>query len=771
MKEIHIPVKEMAYYLHSSGDLTRDFFQNADPTEGNEAHLYLQNRYNSTDLKEYYVKEELEALDCRITIKGFIDGVLNNGMLLEEIKSTHQDVNKMEKITHFEHLAQLKIYCYLYCHKNSYEEIDARLTYISIDDYETKSFYFHFDFQELEKYFFDSLFTYLEWLIKLDDQKIIMKKTIDELKFPFPKYRKGQREFMKYIYCTIKDKDILYAIAPTGIGKTMACIYSSLKSMDKLNKIFYLTAKSLGKSVCISAMKILKTNGLVCKSIELSSKDKTCFLEERNCDVSVCPYMKGYYDRLQQAIREMYDSDDIWCFDSIRQMAMKHQICPFEFSLDLSYFADVIIADYNYAFCPRTHLIRYFDDDKYNPILLVDEAHNLVSRSKDMYSAQLNKETLIELRKLLSKIKPSSRKQINDCIKFLDDLALKYGHPIFYNTKEKPNAFLELTYKLAKKIEKILKENIEFKNRFKVMNLYFEVNRFNKISQFFNHNYRFIMECSEDINISLSCLDASEFILKTINNRSFGTIFFSATMYPLNYYKKLLTMDKGESLIIPSPFNQRNLKLIIKNDTSTKYQDRDNSIDEIIKTIDAMISYKKGNYIVFFPSYEYLNMVYHKIKNNDYNIILQDKEMTELERINTLKLFEQNEKTQVGFFVMGGSFSEGIDYIGDMLSGVLIISVAIPLISNSNNILVDHFNEVYNDGFNYAYTYPGFTKVVQAVGRVIRTETDKGVAILFDTRFNKMLYQGLMPNEWSHRKIINNLKDIKNEIIKFKEDN
>ena len=230
-------------------------------------------------------------------------------------------------------------------------------------------------------------------------------------------------------------------------------------------------------------------------------------------------------------------------------------------------------------------------------------------------------------------------------------------------------------------------------------------------------------------------------------------------------------MDKGESLIIPSPFNQRNLKLIIKNDTSTKYQDRDNSIDEIIKTIDAMISYKKGNYIVFFPSYEYLNMVYHKIKNNDYNIILQDKEMTELERINTLKLFEQNEKTQVGFFVMGGSFSEGIDYIGDMLSGVLIISVAIPLISNSNNILVDHFNEVYNDGFNYAYTYPGFTKVVQAVGRVIRTETDKGVAILFDTRFNKMLYQGLMPNEWSHRKIINNLKDIKNEIIKFKEDN
>ena len=758
----------MAYYLYSSGDLSQDTFQNSDSQAGSEAHRYLQGKYKKTDIKEYYVREKIEALDCNVTIKGYIDGVLNNGSLIEEIKSSHYNVLEFEEITHREHLAQLKLYCYLYMQEKMIDCIDARLTYISIDNYETKSFNFHFDFDDAEKFFYDSLFLYLEWLIKLDDQGIKMRQTIQELTFPFPTYRKGQREFMKYVYCTIRDNDILYAIAPTGIGKTMATIYSALKSIKKDNKIFYLTSKSLLKEVALNAMEILKEKGLMAKTIELSNKDKSCLLEERNCDNKVCPYMKYYYNHLHEAIREIYDNQDIWNYENITQMAIKYKICPFEFSLDLSYYADIIVADYNYAFCPRTHLIRYFDDDTYKPILLVDEAHNLVSRSKDMYSAEIRKESLISLRKILSSIKPSSRKNIKDIINYLDKFGERNNYPEFYCDDDLPQDFLELTHRLTSKLETVFKENIEFKGRNEAMSLYFDFNRFNKIAGFYNENFRFILEYKDDCVVRISCLDASEFILQTIKQRAFGTVFFSATMYPLDYYKMLITKNVGESIIIPSPFDQNQLKMIVKNDVSTKYQSREASVFSIIEVIEALVSYKKGNYIVFFPSYEYLNLVYNNIKEHNYDIIIQSKDMTSEERKNTLNLFNSNEKTQVGFFVMGGSFSEGIDYIGDMLSGVLVISVGLPMINEVNNLLVEHFDKTLNDGFNYAYTYPGFTKVVQAVGRVIRTESDRGVAILFDSRFNLPKYRNLMPKEWSNRVIINDLDKIKQEIKKFK---
>lgn len=769
LKELDIACKEMAYFLYSSGDLSRDYFQNADPEEGKAAHTYLQNKYHKDDIKEYYVKEVVEALGCKVIIKGFIDGVLENGTLLEEIKSTHFSVLEMENITHLEHLAQLKLYGYLYMHEKIIDSIRCRLTYIQIDDYETKSFEFIFDYQELEDFFYDSLFKYLEWLIKLDDQGIRMRQTIAELSFPFPSYRKGQREFMKYVYCTINDKDILYAIAPTGIGKTMATIFSSLKAIKKNNKIFYLTSKSLLKGVAINAMEILKENGLLAKTIELSNKDKSCLMEERNCDISVCPYMQGYYDKLHEAIKEMFDYDDIWSFDNLFLMAQKHQICPFEFSLDMSYYADVIIADYNYAFCPRTHLVRYFEDDTYKPILLVDEAHNLVSRSKDMYSADIYKSNILRLRRLLTHIKPSARKVINDLIKIIDTYGDFYERPKFLELKEIPNDIIEATYRVTSKIETILKENIVFKERSEVMQLYFDISRFNKISTFFNKNFRFILSYTDDeCRLFISCLDASEFILNTIKNRAFGTIFFSATMYPLDYYKMLLTKNIGENIIIPSPFDKNHLKLIIRNDVSTKYQMRNSSITPIIESINALVSYKKGNYIVFFPSYEYLNLVYDVIDNPNYDIIIQSKDMTQEEREQTLNLFHKNDKTQVAFFVMGGSFSEGIDYIGDMLSGVLIISVGLPMVNEANNLLVAHFDEVLKDGFNYAYTYPGFTKVVQAVGRVIRTESDLGVAILLDSRFNTLRYRQLMPKEWSNRVIVDNTDEIIEEINDFK---
>ena len=767
MKEKRIAVKEMVSFLYSTGDLSKDFFANSDENEGKKAHLFLQNKYKENEIKEYYVSDQITIDDYEVTVNGFIDGVLENGSLLEEIKSTSLNLDEITISYHLEHLMQLKVYAYLYCKEKRLNKIRTRLKYISLKDYQTTEFYEDFDFIELSQFFLNSVKKYLVFVKALDNIDLEKEKTINDLKFPFKSYRKGQREFMKYIYQTIKEEGILYAIAPTGIGKTMASLFSSLKAMEGNNsKTFYLTAKSLEKNIAINTMMILKDSGLKIKTIELSSKDKMCLLEQRNCDAEVCPYAKGYFDRLHEALDSII-KEDLWISKTLKDHASKYNICPFEFSLDLSYYAHVIIADYNYAFDPRAHLIRYFDDTTYKPILLVDEAHNLPNRSREMYSASIKYSSLIPLRRALSRLKPSSRKQINDLIKYLDMIA---EEDLEFNFQNKvPDKLVELTKKLALKIETVLQENKVFKRRNEVIETYYDILKFNRIMDFYGDEFRFVIEKNEDILFEIKCLNASKFLLEVIEKKAYGTILFSATLYPLDYYMELISKKIGESLQIASPFNPDNLGLIVKNNVSTKYSDRNKSVNEIIKTIDALISYKKGNYIVFFPSYAYMNLVLDAIKEPKYDIIKQTSNLSEEKRIETVNLFKNSDKTQVAFFVMGGVFSEGIDFIGDMLSGVLVVSASLPLYGGYNSLLSSYYDELINDGFNYAYTYPGFTKVVQAVGRVIRTEEDRGIAILLDHRFNTRIYRELMLPEWKNRVLINDIDEIKEFIKEFRE--
>lgn len=768
-------VKEIATFLYSSGDLTNEFFQNHSQIDGKKAHLYLQKLYNEESTKEYYIKHSFEFDGDEITVHGFIDGVIkeNGSVILEEIKSTREDLNKIDLDYHQEHLAQLKLYAYLYGLLNNMTIVFIRLTYISVDDYKTKSFDMSFSLNELKEFFYKAISDYTRWHKTLSEAENLKLDTLKDISFPFASKRKGQAEMMKACYLTMKSNGILYAIAPTGIGKTMATIFSSLKSMTKSNeKLFYLTAKTIGREVAIESLRMLQGAGLRLHAIAISSKAKSCASKMPHCDPEKCPYAKGYFSRLREAIEDIYNNEMLYSYDVIYEYAMKHNICPFEYSLDLSYFCDVIICDYNYVFDPKAHLIRYFDDSQYLPKVLCDEAHNLVERSKDMYSAEFDSLLPLRLEERLSsydKLITKNVKHFYDNLKKYDELVNK---DLFYYSHFLDDLMLSSLRQIVDHSDQVLADNKDIKDKDEILNDYFLLKDFVDTAEFFGESHMFVVKKLEDnhFQIEIKCADASDFIYDTVKNKTKGVVFFSATLFPLRYYMDLLTKGNGKYINLPSPFPQDNLNLIIKDDVSTRYKDRSSTVLDVAKVIEGLVKAKKGNYIAFFPSYKYIELVLNHLDIEDSEIIIQKPNMDDSERDRIFNKFKNTKQPHLGLFVLGGSFSEGVDFQGDLLNGVVVIGVGLPMVNIENNIIKEYFEEKYGAGFDYAYTYPGFNKVVQAAGRVIRSETDRGVVILLDERYKYQIYKSLMPDFWSGRITLNNVSMIKNNIKGFFDD-
>ena len=774
MKLFRVGVGELVSFLYSSGDLSSETFQNVSLLEGTKAHQYLQSKYQSTDEAEIPISYTFSNDDLEITLSGRIDGILSidGALVLEEIKSTRFPIFDERFELNNEHLAQLKMYAYMYMKNNHLDDVLGRVTYIQLSDYKTRHFEFIFDIDLLKDFFESSLIRYTEWLLKLYEHNERKKESLKNLYFPFDQFRRGQREMMAAVYQTMMEDDILYAIAPTGIGKTMASLFATLKSLHEDNqKIFYLSAKTQGKKVALDTMDMLHESGLEVKTLEITSKDTICFLDKRDCDPEKCPFAKGFFDRLQVAMVDIFDHETLMTRDVLERYARKHMVCPFEFSLYVSYFVDVIICDYNYVFDPRSHLIRYFDEDNYKPLILVDEAHNMISRSRDMYSATLVRSDFIKLRRLANKIKPTIRNAVKKVLDQFDLFQEQLELSSFLSFKTLNESFLDSIFNLMKKIENGIKENPKYPKKTDVIEGYLALLGFTRIFEYYNDAYVTNVErlSDDDLSITLQCLDASEFILDTVKNKTFGSVFFSATLYPIEYYKELITCGYGETLKIRSPFDSNRLKLVVMNQISTRYQDRLNSIQQVIETIESVLSSKKGNYIVFFPSYQYMNQVIENLPLDiDADLIVQEREMDQRLRDIIVERFKNyNDQSQLAFFVMGGMFAEGIDYVGDMLNGVIIVGVGLPQLSESNNQLKDYYQEKFSKGFEYAYTYQGMNKVIQAVGRVIRTDSDYGIAILIDDRFNTVLYKKLFPMEWKKFDIIDHPKHLKKSLDIF----
>ena len=764
---IHSSVREMCEFIYRTGNVYSggtDITGNA-MLMGAKIHRELQaarKRENKSYQSEYHIKYFEEFEDFEYEFTGSIDGILENGdaTVVDEFKTTSIELEKLEWDTVMAHSAQLMCYGFMYCAENATNFITLRLTYYNYDDDDIKTIEKEFTFTQLRKWFDELLTAHVKWAKLIYDHKMKRNASLHEMKFPFAEFREGQKELSAKIYRCIKHGKRLFAEAPTGIGKTVSTLFPSMKAVGEGegDKIFYLSAKNSGMVLAEDCLNLFYEKGAVIKYCSLTSKEKIC-PRDRNCLPSECEYSKGHYDRVNDAIFDIVSNHNKITKDLIIQYAEKYKVCPFEFELDVSMFCDCVIGDYNYAFDPRAKLQRYFSDGG-DYITLVDEAHNLVDRAREMYSASLS---LLFLKKFSKHLKGIRKLQgrLTKCINVLK----KYRQSLEISEKTQKKAVIgendvEPFRSFCDAYRKFLTEDGNDDVKKNTLELFFELSFFVEIfdtESVFQEDYiDFCENLGDDTVLKLYCADPSNQI-KLATDKMRSCVFFSATMTPYEYYIKMLGADSDEDEIIsvPSPFPKENLLLCIYKNISTRFKDRESSIDTVIEIIHKACSVKTGNYFVFFPSYSYMKLVYDDFCTAypDVKTIVQETGMTADKRDEYLSQFVNNPKeTLVAFALCGGIFSEGVDLTGDRLSGAVIVGTGLPGLSFERDMLKEHFDKTVGEGlgYNYAYTYTGLNRVYQAGGRVIRTKDDKGFVILADDRYGKISHRRTFPTAWKN---------------------
>lgn len=771
MDTIKLSVRELVEFVYKSGDINVKAMSADRALEGIKAHKFLQSQMGESYQKEYYLKKEFQLNDIIFAIEGRADGIIeeNNEVTIDEIKSTYTNLELIDEDYNIAHFAQAKCYAYIYGLENNLEELNVQLRYFNIDSGKTKSIVHKYKLNELELFFYDLLNMYIDWADTIISLRKERELTVEKLQFPFDDYRQGQRNFSVAVFRTIKEGKKLYAQAPTGVGKTISVLFPAIKSLNHKNnsKIYYLTAKSSTKLIAFDTIKLMISNGLKLRTTIITAKEKICFMDEANCEPDYCPYARGYYDKLNTPLKNSIKNECLYDREYIENIGKKYEICPFEFSLDLAYMSDTVICDYNYYFDPRVALQR---DDVFknnNDILLIDEAHNLEDRTRAMYSPELVKEEFYSVYKIMKSINKkisSSLLTINK--KFID---VKKSSDESFIFEEEPSDLINALRKFSVLAEEYINDRKNENVHEELVDIYFKSTFFIKVSEIADSNFCYYADFSgRKTLVKLFLIDPSV-ILKDVLEKAWASVFFSATLTPLKYFRYILGGDENDYILkIKSPFEEKNLKLIITEDISMKYAVRDLNIEAACNYINEVITQKTGNYMVFFPSYSFMEKtyeVYEKLFDTS-NIIFQNQGINEEEQTEITNKFK-NETGVVLFTVVGGIFSEGIDLPLEKLIGAVIIGTGIPQISFERNIIKNFFDNKFNSGYDFAYKYPGFNKILQSAGRVIRTEKDKGVVLLIDSRLCQRTYLNLFPEHWKHYTKIKNNEEIKNEIRLF----
>ncbi len=786
--EFKLSVRQLVEFIFKSGDIDNRHGTKREQAmmEGTKIHKKLQKMMGSSYESEVtlkcsvpvYAEDDEERLTPRyvINIEGRADGIYEiegeEAVGIDEIKGMYADVMKFSK-PQYVHKAQAMCYGYI----RSYEskcDVYVQVRYANFDTEQVNIFTEKFTHQELADWFNDLILEYRKWCDFYLAHRNAFIETALKCEFPYP-YREGQRKLVVSAYRALGQEKRLFIQASTGIGKTIATIFPAVRAMGegKAERIFYLTAKTITRDVAKSAVEILQERGLKASFLIITAKEKICILDEMDCNPDSCPYAKGHMDRVNDAVYELITTKMSICRDDILEMAKKHQVCPFELSLDVAYYVDVIICDYNYVFDPNVRLQRFFAaDEKSKSFFLIDEAHNLIDRAREMYSVTIIKEDFIKARKAVREISRTTAKRINDCNKAL--LALKRECDGFYAYKSS-SEFDELITRM----DYLGTELSRFSERYPgfydkdFSELFFEVRDFNNClatMQFGGYVVYSRIDEEGRFLFKLYCTDPSSRIRACLN-MGVGSILFSATMLPISYYKKLLGGDEEDyAIYAKSPFDVNKRLLLIGKDVTTKYTRRtDDEYRKIGDYIRKVTSVHSGNYMVFFPSYAFLNRVAEELEDIDDCLVLQTSHMNEQEREEFLKGFSENAssgKTRIGMCVMGGVFSEGIDLKGDSLIGVIVVGTGLPQINDEMNLLRWYFDACKADGFSYAYMYPGMNKVLQSAGRLIRTDEDEGVILLLDDRFLRRDYQALFPREWEGFEVVD-VGSVETEVIEF----
>ena len=759
---IRISVRNLVEFILREGDIDNRTGGGQDPENmqmGSRIHRKIQRQMGSDYQAEVPLKTEIVCDGFTLKIEGRADGLIHTKeqVMVDEIKGVLRELDRVQEPAGI-HLAQAKCYASMVAEQEGVDEIGVQMTYCQMETEEVKRFQYSYQSNELKVWFDEVIRQYEKWAKFQIEWRKARNASIKEIEFPFP-YRKGQRELAVSVYRTILRKKKLFIQAPTGVGKTISTVFPAVKAVGEElgEKIFYLTAKTITRTVAEQAFETLREQNLKFKVITLTAKEKICFCEETSCNPDDCPYAKGHFDRVNDAVYELLMQEDVMSREVLEAQARKHKVCPFEMALDVSTWVDGVICDYNYVFDPDARLRRFFAEGGAGGYLfLIDEAHNLVERGRQMYSAELCKEDFLAVKKLVKGEAPRFAKRLEACNKIL--LAMKKECEN-YKVLDNISHFGIQLMNVLSETDRYLEECVDKEVRETVLDFYFQVRSFLNIYDGLDENYVVYTEYQENgrFVLKLFCVNPAANLQKCLDKGN-SAVFFSATLLPIQYYKRLLSTEKDNyAVYIDSSFDTKKRLLMNGVDVSTRYAMRSREMYQRYATyIFRVVKAKMGNYLIFFPSYRFMEDVYQEFTQllasdeEEMELVIQQQHMDEEERENFLRAFEMGrEKSLIGFGVLGGIFSEGIDLTNEKLIGTLIIGTGLPQVCNEREILKSYFDQKGLYGFDYAYRYPGMNKVLQAAGRVIRTEDDRGVILLLDERFQREKGKEIFPKEWA----------------------
>jgi DNA excision repair protein ERCC-2 len=756
---VRISVRNLVEFILRNGDLVSGSGTSDKEAmlKGSRLHRKIQKQMGSHYQPEVSLKKDTEYDDLILRVEGRADGIFlqDEQFCIDEIKGVYKKLELMEEPV-LVHRAQALCYAWIYLDAHDLEKIDIQMTYAHLDTEVIKRFRETLTRAELKQWYEELTDSYHKWLAYQIEWRKKRNESMENLEFPFA-YRKGQRKMVSGIYHAISKKEQIFIQAPTGVGKTMSAVFPAVRAIGQgmAETVFYLTARTITRTVAQDAFEILRDRGLLFKVITITAKEKLCFCDKPECDPEKCPYAKGHYDRINDAVYELWTTEQSFDRETLLRHAQKWQVCPFEMSLDLAIWMDGVICDYNYVFDPNVCLKRFFGENvSGNYLFLIDEAHNLVDRGREMYSASICLNDVIETRKFVKPYSQKLWKKLGKVKKQMEELRQNCGE---WKVEENAGVLPISLLSVQGELDQFLEESPAQEVVDGILDFYFEVRDFLNISELVDDNYVVYTAFDENgrFYMKLFCVNPAENLQKCLDKGN-STVFFSATLLPLQYYRKMLsTRSENFGMYVESPFEQKKRCLMICRDVSSKYTRRGyEEYRKIAEYIARMSWQKKGNYMVFFPSYRLMEDVY-QVYQDEFSVswvrcISQHASMTELEREEFLEEFtEETEETLVGFCVMGGIFSEGIDLIGDRLIGAAVVGTGLPQVNCEREILKGYYDEKGEQGFDYAYRYPGMNKVLQAAGRVIRTKEDTGAILLMDERFLNRDYRNLFPREWN----------------------
>ncbi|MBC1521662.1 ATP-dependent DNA helicase [Listeria aquatica] len=771
MAEVRISVRHLVEFVKKSGSIDSRMGEPDRAVLGTKIHKKLQKEAGEGYESEVPLAFECEEKGIQFCIHGRADGIVD-GELIDEIKTTHVATIDFEGEGAEVHWAQVILYGYFYAVQEKKESIRLRLTYFHLEEEAISRFERTMTLAEMEQFFKELIEEFAEFAKLMHDFREERRETIKHIDFPYPDYRKGQRELSIAVYRTIAAKEKLFCEAPTGIGKTISTLFPAIKAIgeEKTEKIFYLTAKTATRQVAEDAVQELKRQKMRLKSTTITAKDKICFLTERRCNPEDCEFARGYFDRINLALFDLLKHEDTLSREVIEVYARKHTVCPFELSLDAALFSDLIICDYNYVFDPTVYLRRFFADTNGRYTFLIDEAHNLVDRAKEMYSAALSKRQVLDV---LRKV-PKQDKKLHRALDQLNKKMLEISKEVTSETgewvqKEALKSFNEKVYAFQEVAQEWLGKEISTDTHQAVLELFFEARSYGKIAEFYDEHYQTLVEAKKDTQIKQLCLDPSKLLAERMELGT-GSILFSATFSPLDYYTKLLGGETDTSrLSFPSPFRMEHLQVLTLSYIDTRFKGRASSYASIAETLFKMVEAKRGNYLFFFPSYAYMDEVYRRFSDAhpDVETRIQEPNMPEEARTEFVEAFQEGHAV-AGFAILGGAFSEGVDLKGTRLIGAAIVSVGLAQPNRALDLVKAHFDErEAASGYRYAYQIPGMNKVLQAAGRVIRGEQDRGIVLLIDQRFNEPRYVSEFPRHWQNWKSVSSPKVLDRELARF----